>query len=163
MTEELFEFAEEDETLARSSGGRCLLPSWKVLVVDDEPSIHQITSLLFNRFEFRQRRVQLYHAYSASEAMQLIQKEKDFAVILLDVVMETEFAGLDLVDYIRLVLKNYLVKIIMRTGQPGNMTAEQVQRDYQVDYFRLKTDLTAENMLLTVKSALSDYQCSHTV
>lgn len=155
MMDEPFVFAEESEDFALDN--RQQQPSWKALIVDDDPSVHQITSLLLNRFEYQDRKIQLFHVYSAAEAIQLLQREKDFAVIILDVVMETEFAGLDLVDYIRLVLKNKALKIIMRTGQPGQLNEEKITKDYQVDYFRSKTDMTADVMVKTVQDALSTY------
>ena len=79
---------------------------WQVLVVDDDEAIHEVTRLVLKTLTFDRRSLELTHAYSAQEAQELLSKPNQFAVLLLDVVMENEHAGLDLVTYIRNVLKN---------------------------------------------------------
>ncbi|MGB2789490.1 MAG: hypothetical protein WBC13_09240, partial [Dokdonella sp.] len=90
-------------------------PPWKVLVVDDEPEIHQVTRLVLGNFRFADRPLQLISAYSSSEAEALLREHADTAVMLLDVVMETDQAGLDLVRIVRERLKNQFVRIVLRT------------------------------------------------
>jgi len=48
--------------------------------------------------------------------------------VLLDVIMETDQAGLDLVEFIRDTLKNETVRIILRTGQPGQAPSARDRR-----------------------------------
>ncbi|MEI7610598.1 MAG: phosphodiesterase, partial [Rhodospirillaceae bacterium] len=74
---------------------------WKMLVVDDEPEVHSITRLVLADFSFKGRSAQFLSAYSAAEAIEILEREKDIAIILLDVVMETDDAGLKLVHHIR--------------------------------------------------------------
>lgn len=91
---------------------------WKVLVVDDEEDIYTVTRLALQNFSFRSRKLKILDAYSAAEARKVMEDHPDIAMILLDVVMESSQAGLELVDYIRDNLSNRSVRIILRTGQP---------------------------------------------
>ena len=74
---------------------------WCVLLVDDEPQVHEVTRLALRGFEFQQRGLELLSAYSAAEARAVFAQRDDIALALIDVVMETEHAGLDLVRYLR--------------------------------------------------------------
>ena len=104
-------FKNDDETTAVKEKD---LP-WKILVVDDEEGVHQVTTLALKHFTFDNRGLLLLHAYSAEEALDLLDKHADIAVILLDVVMESEHAGLNLVHTIRKELQNTGVRIVLRT------------------------------------------------
>lgn len=95
-------------------------PPWWVLIVDDDESIHQITSLVLRGFQFEARPVQLIHAYSAKQAEQILASgEPEIALAIIDVVMESNHAGLDLVKTIRQQLELAQIRLILRTGQPG--------------------------------------------
>jgi len=67
---------------------------WKILVVDDEPDIHAVTSLIAKDIIFESRPVKIYSAYAASEAMEILKNVEDIAVALIDVVMESDDSGL---------------------------------------------------------------------
>ncbi|MDF1882959.1 DUF3369 domain-containing protein [Sulfurimonas sp. SAG-AH-194-C21] len=138
---------EELETLSR----------YKVLIVDDEPSIHDVTKLVLRRIEFQGRKLELYHAYSAKEAEEKLVEVPDIAVILLDVVMETDSAGLDLVKVIREKLHNDIVRIILRTGQPGQAPEERVIVDYDINDYKNKSELTSEKLFSSMITALRSY------
>ncbi len=92
---------------------------WQVLIVDDEPDIHHATRLALSNIQYKSRPLALLNAYSGAEAARMLQANPRIALILLDVVMETEDAGLRLVHQIRNEMKNGLVRIVLRTGQPG--------------------------------------------
>lgn len=134
-----------------------LLACWKVLIVDDEDEIHQITRLALRDFVFQQHRLQFISAYSAAQAKDVLADHPDIALILLDVVMETDDAGLTLVRYIRDTLQNSLVRIILRTGQAGQAPEQQVVQDYDINDYRAKTELTVQRLSTTVLSALRAY------
>ncbi len=89
------------------------------MIVDDEPEVHQITELTLANFNFENRGLEYLHAYSAEEALPIIRDNPDIALTLLDVVMESNHAGLDLVHKIRQQINNELIRIVLRTGQPG--------------------------------------------
>src|SRR5262245_27376089 len=75
--------------------------SWRILIVDDDPDVHITTEFALGSEIILDRPLQFLHAYSADEAEDLLGKLNDVAVILLDVVMETDDAGLRLVRTIR--------------------------------------------------------------
>ncbi|OGO76349.1 MAG: serine/threonine protein phosphatase, partial [Chromatiales bacterium RIFOXYA1_FULL_46_5] len=132
-------------------------PSWTVLIVDDEPEIHQITLMALRDFSFLQHKLQFISAYSAAEARDILSKNNGIALILLDVVMETDDAGLVLVRYIREQLQNQLVRIILRTGQPGQAPEHRIVLDYDINDYRAKTELTVQRLTTSVVSALRAY------
>jgi serine phosphatase RsbU (regulator of sigma subunit) len=131
--------------------------SWTVLIVDDEPEIHQITLMALRDFSFLQHKLQFISAYSAEEARHILEKNNNIALILLDVVMETDDAGLVLVRYIREQLQNQLVRIILRTGQPGQAPEHRIVLDYDINDYRAKTELTVQRLTTSVVSALRAY------
>jgi len=131
---------------------------WQVLVVDDEPAVHEVTKLVMSDFEMDGRGLQFTHCYSAAEARALLAQRKDIALILLDVVMESEHAGLDLAKYIREDLGNLNVRIVLRTGQPGQAPEEQVIRDYDINDYKEKTDLTRRKLITVFYAGLRAYR-----
>ncbi|MBB6520160.1 HD domain-containing phosphohydrolase [Pseudoteredinibacter isoporae] len=136
---------------------------WKVLVVDDEPDIHTITELALSDFEYQNRGIELLHANSAAEAKEILQREEDIGLILLDVVMESRDAGLLLVIWIREELKNKQVRIVLRTGQPGDAPERQVVRDYDINGYKEKSELTANKLYTVTCSSLRSYQDIHSL
>jgi len=152
MGNDILHFEEEKE----ESTAPQKLP-WKIMLVDDEPAVHRVTLLCLDSVQFEQRALKFYHCYSATEAKKMLAEEEDIAVILLDVVMETEQAGLDVARYIREDLANRLVRIILRTGQPGSAPEEDVIDNYDINDYKSKTELTSENLHTSVVSALRSY------
>ena len=119
---------------------------WKVMIVDDEPEVHNVTRLVLSNFRFENRPLQFLQAYSAKEARGLIAANPDTSVMLLDVVMESDQAGLDLVKVIRNELGNRFVRIVLRTGQPGQAPEQDVIANYDINDYKEKTELTAQKL-----------------
>ncbi len=134
------------------------LPPWKVLIIDDEPDIHAITRLNLKNFEFAGKQIEFLQAMSGREAKQILETEKDIAVAFVDVVMETDDAGLRLVEYIREELQNSMMRLIIRTGQPGAAPERLVVDQYDIDDYKDKTELTAQKLYTTIRSALKSYR-----
>ncbi|MCU0547038.1 MAG: response regulator [Oscillatoriaceae cyanobacterium Prado104] len=147
------EFAEEEEAAARP-----IEENWKILIVDDEIEIHNITKLALDDFTFENKLITFISAYSGKEAKEIIKKNPDIALILLDVVMETEEAGLEVVKYIRDILDNQLVRIILRTGQPGQVPEDVVIVSYDINDYKTKTELTNKKLFTTVVTALRAFR-----
>ncbi len=134
------------------------LAPWRVLVVDDEPDVHRITARVLGDYRFRGRGLSLISAYSAAEARQRLAEIDDIAVIIVDVVMETERAGLDLVRHIRNERGDRLVRIVLRTGQPGSAPERDVILAYDIDDYREKSELTAPRLFTMITTALRAYE-----
>ncbi|WP_238322158.1 response regulator [Vibrio mexicanus] len=116
MTDDLFSddfFADED------SSEKIELPPWNVLIVDDEEEIHRVTKMALTKFEYEQRSLNFISALSAEEGKKAFTEHSDIAIVFLDVVMESEHAGLDLAKWIREEHCDPNVRIVLRTGQPG--------------------------------------------
>ncbi len=132
--------------------------SWKILVVDDEEDIHAVMRLVLSELTIAGRKVELLHAYSLLQAKSIVDEYEDIAVVLLDVVMETESAGLELVAYLRNDLANYMTQIIIVTGQPGFAPEREVIESYEINDYRLKSELTSDRLFTPVYSAIRAYQ-----
>jgi len=131
---------------------------WKVLVVDDDVFVHEVTRLALEDFKFDRRKLEFLHAYSGKEAETMLTAHDDVAIALVDVVMETDHAGLDLVRHIRGQLSNRLIRLILRTGQPGQAPETQVIHDYDINDYKEKGELTAQKLYTTVLSSLRSYR-----
>lgn len=136
-------------------------PPWKLLVVDDEPDVRQLTALNLRDFQFENRRLELIQAGSASEARACLEQHPDIAVALIDVVMETDDAGLRLVEAIRREFRNEMMRLVIRTGQPGVAPERYVIDHFDIDDYKDKTELTAQKLYTTVRSALKAYRDLH--
>ena len=143
---------------ASAPAWREFLQPWQILVVDDEPAVHEVTKLVMSGFEMDGRSLEFTHCYSAAQARTVLAKRSDIALILLDVVMESEHAGLELARHIREDLGNLNVRIVLRTGQPGQAPEEQVIKDYDINDYKEKTDLTRRKLITVFYAGLRAYR-----
>ncbi len=127
---------------------------WKIIIADDDPDVHNITRLVLDDYQFEGRPLKFLSAYSGEETRALIAAHPDTAIILLDVVMETDDSGLQVVRYIRRELENHFVRIILRTGQPGKAPEKDVIINYDINEYKEKTELTVQKLFTTITSAL---------
>ncbi len=152
MASMLFEFAEEVQHPIKPES------SWKILVVDDDEEVHAITKAVLKGFEFEGKDLLLVHAHSGSEAKDKLKEHPDTALILLDVVMETDDAGLEFVKYVRNELQNKLVRIVLRTGQPGQAPQREVVVELDINDYKEKTELTVDKLFTTVIASIRSYR-----
>lgn len=155
-TDDRIVFAEEstdNSTLDESLG-----KPWKIMLVDDEPQVHQATKIALKFFTFEGRPLNFISAYSATEAKQLIEQHSDTVLILLDVIMKTKDAGLQVAKYIREKLKNKTVRIVLRTGQPGQVPEEAVVVDYDINDYKTKLELTQKKLFTTLVASIRAYR-----
>ncbi|WP_286240701.1 response regulator [Neptuniibacter halophilus] len=158
MTDTLLFAAEEP---VNSEAG---LPPWKVLIVDDEESVHRVTQLVLKNAYFDGRPVELLEARSAAEARALLEQHgSDIGLALIDVVMETDDAGLQLVRTIRQELQNEMTRLVLRTGQPGQAPEERVIHEYDINDYKDKTELTGIKLKTLVYSSLRSYRDIRTI
>lgn len=131
---------------------------WRLLIVDDEPDIHSITRMVLDDYVFEGRSLEFLSAYTGEESLKILRETPDIAVVLLDVVMETNSAGLDVAVRIRNELENDLVRIILRTGQPGAAPEHKVITELDINDYRQKTELTSQRLSTSVTTALRSYR-----
>ncbi|WP_171013705.1 EAL domain-containing protein [Chitinivorax sp. B] len=158
--DELLHFADEHETPEQvPPDGQ----HWLVLIVDDDKEVHHVTTFALREAIIHHRRLSFLHAYSAAEAERILTERHDIAVVLLDVVMERENAGLELVKTIREQLGLHEVRIVLRTGQPGYAPELSAIRDYDINDYKTKSELTLTRLLTTMTTALRSYEQLRTI
>ncbi len=130
----------------------------KILIADDDKEVHVVTKMMLKNFNFEGRKLEFIDTYSGEETKVIFRQQDDIAVVFLDVVMEDTHSGLEVVEYIRQELKNHMTRIILRTGQPGEAPEERVIRDFDINDYRLKTEMTMQRQITTLYSALRNYR-----
>jgi response regulator RpfG family c-di-GMP phosphodiesterase len=149
---------EDDESDAAANAAPIDQRLWRVLIVDDDVDVHAVTRLALRNVAFKGRELELYSAYSGAEGYRILRDTPDIALVLLDVVMETDDAGLILARRIREELNNQLVRVVLRTGQPGQAPEQRVIIEYDINDYKAKTELTTQKLFTTVISALRAYE-----
>lgn len=132
--------------------------SWCVLLVDDDDSVHTATQLALRGFEFQQKTLELVIAHSGAQGREIFESRDDIALAIVDVVMETEYAGLELVHYVRNTLRNQHTRLVMRTGQAGQAPEDRVIREYEIDDYKEKSEMTMGKLRTLLYSKLRAYQ-----
>ncbi|APO49589.1 DUF3369 domain-containing protein [Bradyrhizobium diazoefficiens] len=131
---------------------------WKIAVIDDDPAVHDGTRFALSDYSLNGQGLEILSAYSAAEGRKLMASHNDIAAVLLDVIMETDVAGLELVEFIRNEIRNETVRIILRTGQPGQAPERRVIVQYDINDYKAKTELTADKLFTSLTAALRSYQ-----
>jgi response regulator RpfG family c-di-GMP phosphodiesterase len=164
MTDDSLLFQEDDctQTAAEQEIGFSGQP-WNILIIDDEDEVHKVSHLVLSKIQFDKKPLHFLHAYSAKEAKSIFESRDDIALALVDVVMENDHAGLDLVDWIRKDLRNNRVRLVLRTGQPGQAPEHQVIEEYDINDYKDKTELTDIKMKTLVYAALRSYRDINTI
>lgn len=134
------------------------LPPWKVIIADDDQGVHDVTELALDGFAFEGRELRFIHAFSGAEAVEKVREHPDTAVMLLDVVMEEEHAGLNAVQTIREGLRNRSVRIVLRTGQPGSAPEAEVIARYDINDYKEKAELTSRRLFTLILACLRGYR-----
>lgn len=150
-------FADEESPSPDNQKKACKKP-WCILLVDDDAEVHAVTRLALKGFEFQGSELELLSAHSGEAGREIFHNRDDIALAIVDVVMETDHAGLDLVHYVRNTLENHRTRLVMRTGQPGQAPEDRVIREYDIDDYKEKTDLTIQKLRTLLYSKLRAYR-----
>lgn len=159
--EPLVFFGETPDKAPTGTAGRRAAVPWRILIVDDDPDVHTTTTFAMRGSEILGRSLDFLHADSALQARELMERDRDIAVVLLDVVLEKDDAGLKLVRAIRDDLGMSATRIIMRTGQPGRAPEMEAIRDYDINDYRTKSELTRNKLYATLTVAVRAYAQIH--
>lgn len=131
--------------------------NYTVLVVDDDQEIHDLTRLSLKKMDYQGQPIELVSVHSGEEAVSYMQENPHTPVILLDVVMENDRSGLEAIHAIRGEQGNELVRILLRTGQPGIAPEKEVIDDYDIDGYLPKAELTQRRLYTAVRTALKHH------
>lgn len=148
-----FDFLAEEESAVSKTRG-----FYKVMIADDDDEVHSVSNMILRHFTFEGRGLELLHAYSGEETKRMLREHPDTALIFLDVVMEHNHSGLEVVEYLRNELGNQMTRIVLRTGQPGEAPEERIIRDYDINDYRIKTELTVNRLNTTLYASLRSYR-----
>lgn len=154
MKFEAFNFPVDAELTSTSSD----TDRWKILIVDDEKELHQAAEFALQSFMFLGKTIELLHAHSGIEAMGYFQKNDDIAIAIIDLVMETPRAGMDLVHYIRKVICNHQIRLVIQTFQLGNGSEIDAIFDYDIDDYHDKANITAKTLRMLINGHLRAYR-----
>ncbi|QBL10146.1 EAL domain-containing protein [Rheinheimera sp. D18] len=160
-TDEDFLFLAEDDPAG--SAIEQTLGEWHLLIVDDDEEIHTVTKLALNDLVVMGRQLVFHHAYSGKTAIEFLRVNPQIALVLLDVVMESDDAGLKVVRQIRDELCMEELRIVLRTGQPGYAPEESVIKEYDINDYKTKTELTRSKLVTSIIASLRSYQQIRTI
>ena len=131
---------------------------WKIMIVDDEKDIHKIIRMIFDHHLIDENKIEIFSAYNSFEAIDILKENDDIAVALVDIVMETEDAGIDCVKRIRDELENIDIRLILKTGYRSQIPEDDILKKYDISYFRQETDLTSQVIHELFCSTIKDYK-----
>ncbi len=152
--DDILQLIEDADPVAEPSNAK----RWKIAVIDDDAAVHEGTRFALSDYSLNGQSLEILSAYSGAEGRELMRAHPDIAAVLLDVIMESDSAGLELVEYIRNEIRNETVRIILRTGQPGQAPERRVIVDYDINDYKAKTELTADKLFTSLTAALRSYQ-----
>ncbi|CAA2110161.1 putative bifunctional diguanylate cyclase/phosphodiesterase [Variovorax paradoxus] len=138
--------------------GPSAAPDWRVLVVDRDAGVHAAARAALQGLTLFDRPLVFVHAYSGEEARAIVLRERELAMVILDVVTESASAGLDLVDFIRHTAGLRNTRIVLRTGGPGHVPALDTLLRYDINDYRTKAELTQDRLLAMVVTAVRSYK-----
>lgn len=131
---------------------------WTILIADDEGTVHMVTEMVLKDFVFDNKSIKFINAYSGTQTIEKLKENKNVAIVLLDVVMESLNTGLDVVNIIRNELENHEIRIILRTGQAGTATVTDIINQYDINEYKNKTSFTEQQLKDTITLALRSYR-----
>ncbi len=137
--------------------------AWRVLVADDDEGVRTVSNLVLTGHVVDGRPIELTCVGSAAEAREHLARTEDVAVAVLDVVMETENAGIDLARWIRAELSESHVRIVLRTGQPGTAPEAQVTSECNIHDYLSKSETTARRLVTCVTGAIRAWHDIRTI
>ncbi len=152
MNKNEIHFIEEDEIEHFE-----LEKQWTIIIADDDPEVHAMTKIVLKGIIFEKKSIKMLNAYSGHETKQLVKDHPEAQIILLDVVMEKDNSGIEVIKYIREILHNSMIRIILRTGQPGIAPEEDVIINYDINDYKEKTELSSQKLKTTIISSLRSY------
>jgi CheY-like chemotaxis protein len=142
---------------------------WNVLLVDDEPDVLSVSKLAMRKFEVYGQPLRLHTATSKAQALDLLKGEltrqagyPNLAVAFIDVVMETDAAGLELCQVIRETMQNRMTALYVRTGQPGLAPERTVIDRYDLSGYFTKVEATEDKLYSLVKTGVRQYFTTQT-
>lgn len=131
---------------------------YKVMIADDDEQVHKVTKMILRDFHYNNRSLEFIDTFSAAQTIEALKIHDDVAILFLDVVMEKNNSGFEVIEFLRESQQNYLARIILRTGQPGEAPEEEVIRNYDINDYLLKSELTSKRLFTSLYSSVRSYR-----
>jgi len=132
--------------------------TFKIIIADDEKDVHLLTRSVLKKFEYENKELEIISTYSGKETLEAVKQNPDVVLLLLDVIMETDDAGLEVSKKIRNELDNHLIQIILRTGQASDIPPYKVVKDYEINDYKEKAELTSEKLKIALTTAIRAHE-----
>ncbi|PHR72312.1 MAG: two-component system response regulator [Arcobacter sp.] len=130
----------------------------KIVVADDEEDVHILTRNVLRKFEYDNKELEIISTYTGKETIEVLKQNPDVVLLLLDVIMETDDAGLEVCKKIRNELNNHSIQIILRTGQASDIPPYTVVTEYEINDYKEKTELSSEKLKISLITAIRAYE-----
>jgi len=127
---------------------------WVVLIADDEKDVHTITHMVCSDFKFEDNNVSFIDSYSAKETIEMIRDNKVSALIL-DMIMENDYSGIDVINEIRDNMLNIDTRIILRSG---NIVNHSFMERYNINGCIEKHNTDSTSLKNSILFALRGYR-----
>lgn len=132
MSDDDFLLMDDDDDVAVASAPE----PWHILIVDDEPDVHLATEFSLKSLIVGGRGLKFFSAHSAQEAISFLEQHSDIDLVLLDMVMEQPTSGFQVANWLREIAKRVdLPTIVLRSGQPGALSHDDVRKNPHIDTF----------------------------
>jgi len=130
---------------------------WNILIADDDAKIHRIKENSFFKDKILGKPLNFVSAYTKEDAFRILEEShSEISVIIFDIIL-TEGSGSDVIKYIRNILKNEKIQIIIRSDAPIDFSKSEINKNYLIHDYIVDDDNTDGKLFFTVKSAISTY------
>lgn len=153
--------AEDMPSIAAASVLRCSSerpPAWRVLVIDDDPEVHDCIRGALGSLKLFDRPLELLHCAHGESARTLLLGEHNLAVAIVDLVSQDASGGLALVDFIRNTAGLRNTRVVLRTGPPHGTPDLDTLLRYDISDCRTQSELTPDRWGAIAAKNLQDYQ-----
>lgn len=128
---------------------------WNILIVDDEKNFAEDLKEEIGDYRFKGSTPNVAIAHSGFEAINILG-QSEFALLIIDIIMETPDAGLHVIEFIRNKQKNSLMQIIVMTARPDIYEESDIISRYEIHSFIDKPAGLKRQYMLVI-SALRTY------
>lgn len=131
---------------------------WKILIIDDDNFVHIMIKEILKDFKFEDKPLIILSAHSSIKALDILNKNDDIALVLLDIFIEEENTGLKLSRYIREIIENKATRIVLMTSKESQKLEEEAILNYDINGYEEKIQLLTNKLRTVVVAALRAYK-----
>ncbi|WMM24210.1 DUF3369 domain-containing protein [Tissierella sp. MB52-C2] len=131
---------------------------WNILIIDNDNFIHQIIKEMNKDLTFEGKSINFHSAYNTKEAIKILEKNKDIVLVLLEMFIEKEDSGLDLVKYIREDIEDEDIRILLMTEKNINGLEDNIILNYDINGYERKSELLCRKMSTVILSSIRSFK-----